>query len=213
MSNTSSSIISQLYKTRETILTHLDNQGYNVDEYTNFSINEVNALHQNSQLDMLLEKKPNDSNKTNKVYVKYYLGKILQHNIQEIVDDLYGIEDLLVKGNDDLIIITKDELNDKNLQKLKYIWSKENIFVTVFSIKHLQFNVLKHVMVPQHRVLSRFETDHVKKQYNIDSDDKFPEISRFDPVAKAIGIKPGQVCEIIRPSKSSINSYYYRICV
>ena len=213
MSNTSSSIISQLYKTRETILTHLDNQGYNVDEYTNFSINEVNSLHQNSQLDMLLEKKTNDSNKTNKVYVKYYLGKILQHNIQEIVDDLYGIEDLLVKGNDDLIIITKDELNDKNLQKLKYIWSKENIFITVFSIKHLQFNVLKHVMVPQHRVLSQFETDNVKKQYNIDSDDKFPEISRFDPVAKAIGIKPGQVCEIIRPSKSSINSYYYRICV
>jgi DNA-directed RNA polymerase subunit H (RpoH/RPB5) len=68
-------------------------------------------------------------------------------------------------------------------------------------------------MVPPHRVLSQFETDNVKKQYNIDSDDKFPEISRFDPVAKAIGIKPGQVCEIIRPSKSSINSYYYRICV
>ena len=45
------------------------------------------------------------------------------------------------------------------------------------------------------------------------SDSQFPDISRFDPVAQAIGIRPGQVCEIIRPSKTAISAPYYRICM
>jgi DNA-directed RNA polymerase subunit H (RpoH/RPB5) len=41
----------------------------------------------------------------------------------------------------------------------------------------------------------------------------FPDISRFDPVARAIGIRPGDVCHIIRPSKTAIEADYYRICI
>ena len=44
------------------------------------------------------------------------------------------------------------------------------------------------------------------------NDTQFPEISRFDPVAQAIGIRPGEVCEILRPSPVSIVAKYYRIC-
>ena len=44
-------------------------------------------------------------------------------------------------------------------------------------------------------------------------DNQLPEISRFDPVAQAIGMRPGNICEIIRPSKTAIYAPYYRICV
>jgi DNA-directed RNA polymerase subunit H (RpoH/RPB5) len=50
-------------------------------------------------------------------------------------------------------------------------------------------------------------------RYNINDLNQFPDISRFDPVARAIGIRPGEVCHIIRPSKTSIKTNYYRICV
>ena len=50
------------------------------------------------------------------------------------------------------------------------------------------------------------------KRYNITDKVQFPNISRFDPVARAIGLRPGQVCGITRPSKTSIESNYYRIC-
>ena len=53
----------------------------------------------------------------------------------------------------------------------------------------------------------------IMKKYNIDNLIQFPEISRFDPVASVIGIKPNEICEIIRPSKTSIYSEYYRVCV
>jgi DNA-directed RNA polymerase subunit H (RpoH/RPB5) len=43
--------------------------------------------------------------------------------------------------------------------------------------------------------------------------EELPRISRFDPVAQAICIKPGEVCEIMRASRNSIVSQYYRVCV
>ena len=52
MSTISSRIIS-IYNSRNTILNQLMKQGYNVDDYLNFSMNEIDAMLSNSQLDML----------------------------------------------------------------------------------------------------------------------------------------------------------------
>jgi DNA-directed RNA polymerase subunit H (RpoH/RPB5) len=61
--------------------------------------------------------------------------------------------------------------------------------------------------------LSEEEVEEVKIKYNINKLSQLPEISRFDPVAQVIGIRPGQVCEIIRSSKTAVNSKYYRVCI
>jgi DNA-directed RNA polymerase subunit H (RpoH/RPB5) len=60
--------------------------------------------------------------------------------------------------------------------------------------------------------LSPSEDTTFRKKYNVNNDKEIPDISRFGSVARAIGIRPGQICKIIRPSKTSINSDYYRIC-
>ena len=52
----------------------------------------------------------------------------------------------------------------------------------------------------------------IMEKYNIRERKQFPEISRFDPVAMALGMRPNLVCEIIRPTKSTIESKYYRLC-
>ena len=52
----SSSIISSVYNSRRTIIKLMESLGYDVTEYENFSVNEINAMFQNKQLDMLLEK-------------------------------------------------------------------------------------------------------------------------------------------------------------
>ena len=53
MSTTSNRILS-VYKSRKTILELLSYQDYNVNEYNEFSINEIDAMHSNDQLDMLI---------------------------------------------------------------------------------------------------------------------------------------------------------------
>jgi len=188
---------------------------YNVADYEHFSINEVNSMFQNKQMDMLLEKNKENPNtgRKNKVYVLFYLAKAIRPaNIQEMIDDLFNLEETLTK-EDTLLIITKDEMNDTLMSNLKHIWETDKIFIIVQNIKRLQFNIHDHILVPPHRVIDDEELTTIKTKYNITDDNQLPDISRFDPMAQAICLRPGQVCEIIRPSKTAIQSKYYRLCV
>jgi DNA-directed RNA polymerase subunit H (RpoH/RPB5) len=220
-SQNTSSLISQIYKSRSVILELMKAQNYNISEYDGFSINEINTMKTNNQLDLILSKNPYEEEEDNvinkedyekKIYIKYYLGKSLRpNNLQEMIDDLFYIEEILTK-NDTLLVVVKDEVNETLLNTLKHIWESDKIFIILIPLQRLQFNILDHILVPPHRILNEAEKIKIKKRYNIINDELFPELSRFDPVAKAIGIRPGEVCEITRPSKTAISSFYYRIC-
>jgi DNA-directed RNA polymerase subunit H (RpoH/RPB5) len=214
-SQNQSSLISSIYKSRTVVLQLMKKQGYNVDDYSNFSVNEVNSMKLNNQLDMLLEMKEEDpvTKRRNKIYIRYYLAKtIRQVNIQDMIDDLYNLEQILTK-EDTLFIITKDDMNDTLIADLKHFWEKDGIFIVIQSIKRLQYNILEHSLVPEHRVISALEVVDVMKKYNIADKTLFPDISRFDPVAQVIGLRPGKVCHILRPSKTAIVADYYRVCI
>jgi DNA-directed RNA polymerase subunit H len=210
-----SSQISSIYTSRNVVLNLMKRQGYNVNDYDNFSINEVNTMKQNNQLDMLLEQNEEDENtkRKNKIYIKYYLGKMVRPaNINEMVDDLFNLEVILTK-DDTLFIIIKEDMNDTLISELKHIWEKDGIFIVIQNIKRLQFNILDHILVPNHRVMKKSEVGEIMKKYNISDITQFPDISRFDPVAQVIGLRPGQVCEITRASKTAVESNYYRVCI
>lgn len=203
-------VVAQIYKSRLTIIAHLKSQGYDTSDYENFGINEVNIMYNSKQLDMLLKK--NDEADT-KSYVKYHpLNKILSvKNIREYIDDLFELEEVL-KKNDNLIIIIKDEPNETLQKILRNIWEQDKIFIIILNINRLQYNVLEHELVPPHRVLNAKEEEDFRKKYNVMDDKQVPDISRFSPVAQAIGIRPGNICHIIRTSKTAISSNFYRIC-
>jgi DNA-directed RNA polymerase subunit H (RpoH/RPB5) len=211
-----SSLISSIYKARKTVLELMDKQGYNVNDYSNFSINEVNSMKLNNQLDMLLEKKPDETGsikKKRKIYIRFYLTKMIRPaNIQEMIDDLFNLEEILTK-DDTLFIITKDEMNETIINELKHIWEQDGIFIVIENIKRLQYNILNHILVPSHEIINDKEVEEVMQKYNIKHKTEFPEISRFDPVARVIGLRPSDICKIIRPSKTAIKTPYYRICI
>jgi DNA-directed RNA polymerase subunit H (RpoH/RPB5) len=214
-SQNSSALISTVYTSRNTILDLMGKQGYNIEDYANFSVNEVNSMKQNNQLDMLLEKKEENpvTKRKNKIYIRYYLGKTIRpSNLQEMIDDLFNLEEIL-KKDDTLFIIIKDEINETLTNELKHIWESDGIFIVIENIKRLQFNILDHELVPKHTIVSESEVVNVMKKYNITDKIQFPDISRFDPVARAIGLRPGQLCHIVRPSKTAIEADYYRICI
>ena len=215
-SQNSSILISHIFNSRKTVLELMLKQGYNVNDYANFSINEVNSMKLNNQLDMLLETsddKVSDETPRKKIYIRYYLAsRPAPKNIQEMIDDLFILTETL-KKTDTLFIIIKDDPNETLINELKHIWESEGIFIVVESIKRLQFNILEHTLVPPHRVMLESEVNQIMTKYNITDKTQFPDISRFDPVARVIGLRPGQVCNIIRASKTAIEANYYRICV
>ena len=101
-SQNSSVLISNIFNSRNTILELMDTQGYNINDYANFSINEVNSMKQNNQLDMLLEtddKNVTTENPKKKIYIRYYLTvRPVAKNIQEMIDDLFILTETLKKN-------------------------------------------------------------------------------------------------------------------
>jgi DNA-directed RNA polymerase subunit H (RpoH/RPB5) len=207
--NTQSSQIIETHKSRNTMIELLEAQEYDVSQYKDFGINDVNTLFETKQLDMLMT----NAGKNKKTYVKYHLGKSLRPvNLYEYIEDLFTLEEILTK-KDDLIVIMKDEPNETIKKTLVDIWEQDRIFIIVINIKRLQYNIMNHQLVPPHKVLSDEEKTEVKKRFNILEDTQIPDMSRFSPVSQVIGIRPGEFCKVIRPSKTSIKSEFYRVCL
>ena len=213
--SSNSNRINKIYKSRNVLLTQLNDRNYEISQYDNFSINEVDAMLSNSQLDMLVTHRKNGK----KVYVKYYFTlkqstrQIKPQTLDDIIEDLYTIEEVLTK-KDTLMIIIDDEPNDTILAKLRYIYEREQLFVIIHNINRLQTNILKHEMVPAMRVLNEEETVELKNRLHIKNEHlQLPEISRFDPQALVVGVRPGEICKIDRSSVTALNTEYYRICI
>ena len=204
-----SQTVSKIFKSRKTILKQLKDLGFDISEYDNFSINEIAILSANKQLDLLLE---NPKNKK-KIFIKYHLGTKLRNNhIYDYIEELYNIDEILTK-DDDLIIITKEKVNDNLKKFVDILYKKDNYYINVYNYTDYLFNILDSELQPKFKVLNESEKQEVMQKYNILDDKLFPEISRFDPVAIIFAIRPGEVFEITRSSPTSITSKYYRICI
>lgn len=208
-SHTNSTLVSKLYTSRNILLEQLNERNFDVSNYENFSIHEMHTMFQNKQCDMLV-----NNDEGHKVYVKYHISKQLRPNhIYEAIEDLFNIEMVLNKETDSIIFITKEHANDTIVKTLQQIFDSDGILVRVYDITRLQFNILRHSLVPTHTILTNDEKMELIEKYNINSEKELPEISRFDPVAIAIGIRPGQICKITRKSTAAIDGNYYRLCV
>jgi DNA-directed RNA polymerase subunit H (RpoH/RPB5) len=132
--------------------------------------------------------------------------------LDDIIEDLYSIENILTK-KDTLIIVIEDEPNDTIITKIKYLYDHDGIFVVIHNIKRLQFNILNHRLVPECSILNEKEIEELKVKYNIKELKQLPEISRFDPQALAMCMRPGNVCRFERDSATAMKYNYYRICI
>jgi DNA-directed RNA polymerase subunit H (RpoH/RPB5) len=207
-----------IYNSRKTLLEIMGDLLFDTKDYADFTVNEVDAMAINNQLDMLITHTKTEHDKTvyddTKIYVKYMLSSkaIRVKTIEDLIEELYVVEEVLTP-QDTLAIIINDEPNDSLTATLKYLYDNRGIFVIVHNIKRLQRNILKHVLVPPHTIMTNSDVEELKKEYNLKNLQQLPEISRFDPVSLIIGMRPGQVCKIDRKSPTSMISKYYRVCV
>jgi DNA-directed RNA polymerase subunit H (RpoH/RPB5) len=221
--NTSQNQLVQIYNSRRTILELLSQvYDYNTSDYTGFSVNEIDTMISNDQLDMLLTETVEGS-PVHKTYIKFFLknesiaaNKLATNNaktkLNQVIEDLYVLTNTL-STTDCLIMIIEGETNDTMINHLKYIYENNNIFVVVQNIKRLQFNILKHILVPKVEILTDNDILELKKRIHIESFDQLPEISRYDPQAMAICLRPGQICKFTRKSPTALETDYYRYCV
>jgi DNA-directed RNA polymerase subunit H (RpoH/RPB5) len=191
--------------------------GFNCEEVEDFSMEEVDAMQKYEQLNFKVSNPLNEQ-----CFVKYMTedtttkktssNLIKKINISGIVSEVF-LDEESIKKTDTLVIITNEYSQESIHKSLKNIWEMEGYYVVIFDLKQLQLNILKHNYVPKHVKLSDKEKVELYEKINIQSDSQLPEISRFDPVAKIIFLRPDNVCKITRFDKISYTNEYFRICV
>ena len=121
------------------------------------------------------------------------------------------------------ILVVRDKVTPSLLTAVRQATRKHNIFIQVFTLRSLFYNPTKHILVPKHLRIPRetasdieefnlIETQ-IKESLFLDSLDKLPHILDIDPIAMFIGLKPGDLCKITRPSQSAGYHVLYRLCV
>lgn len=130
-------------------------------------------------------------------------------NIDTFVNTYNGKYNIILIFNNDILTtptVTQLNLIDKILQKKKGM-------LQFFQINELQFNPTKHQLVPPHRKLTPDEATEIMNKYLIKSKLQMPLILKTDKIAKWLGLKQGEIVEIIRYNENSGKSYYYRCCI
>ena len=206
--STSSSYARTLAKSRRYLLEALARRGFEVNQQEGFSVSAIHKMWQVGDLDMVLTNPTTGA----KVAVRYHDTKALRaNNITDYTDEYFNYGGELGKG-DELIIVCKEPPNDSVKKAIQGAWMHWDVYISAIPLELLQFPLLDHCLVPKHVVLSETDAASIRERYNIANASQLPTISRFDPVALLIGLRPGKICEISRPSKTSVVSLFYRIC-
>ena len=215
--------VNKLEKSRGVILEMLENRGFDISKYTNYSLSEIDIMYKNSPakatadlmpLDMIME----NEKEGKKCYIKYlFNSKIKFTNIQALVMDMK--EKYEITDTDAVIIITKDKSYNKTSgsdtileSQLESILKNDKVFVQVFWLDTLIINIIKHEFVPKHRIITMEELTGILDKYDIVNYNQLPLILKTDPVAKFLGMRRGDFCEITRPSETSGLYISYRLC-
>lgn len=133
--------------------------------------------------------------KTRKVNM---LDSLQKENLEKIAE----IEGIPTKGS-------KEELVNRLASKLRLGQTRE--YVKKLSVSEV-FDIFKHELVPEHRVISDEEKKVLFEKYRI-TERQLPRISVTDPAVLIIGGRVRDVVEITRKAPVAGETKYYRVVV
>ncbi len=140
--------------------------------------------------------------------------KKLTKRIEDIISKLESPE----KSKDlTIIFLVRDGMTPSVKEAIRLLSEKYGVFIQIFPIRNLMYNCTKHKSVPQHIRITKTEYEVYLQDFldslHIESLENLPKIFDTDPVAMFIGLRPGEMCKIIRPSMSAGEHIVYRYCV
>jgi len=231
-SNLKSSLADVLVRSRTVILELLERRGYNVEPYRKLIgpdllklVDSHNDMQQ-GQIALRIDVVHREDS-TKHAIVDYRLEAIKQQVSQgTLVKNLLKPE--ADASNDSLHSISPEtteiiilyiprsmtEENDSYDKAALEAWAQHKLKIQFFPIHRLVSNPLNHMLQPIFEIVPDDQVAEILKKHYATSKTQFPYI-RFhtDMAARCLGLVPGQVVKITRPSLSAGTYELYRTCV
>jgi DNA-directed RNA polymerase subunit H (RpoH/RPB5) len=195
----------QLNDIKGNIIIMFKNRGFikeeNVDKYIKKLISD-----ENDDMEYIINL-DHETNYNTTIANKKVFIKMLDYKISS-VNKNSPIGEFLSKYHDEYKYIIVENIN----QKSEKIISHYKTACEIFKTAELKINIVEHMLVPKHIVLTQEESKKVLETYNAKKKD-MPLISSTDPIARYYNMKADDICKIERPSIMTCITPFYRIVV
>lgn len=211
-----------LYRSRQTLLEIQRAKGYNTkpyDKFGPFEIEKMAAGDKEVSLGMVLDRKiPEGVNLPSICLVEYALPRVknrLAGYVSKLVQALEeGHEDTFDPTKVEIIVLTIESIGETFHNYAMNLLSSKKLRISFFDVRTLVSNPLKHTLVPLHELVPEEEHTDLLKKYNIKSKLNLPMIKfHEDIIGRILGLIPGSIVKITRPSPSAGEYIVYRLCV
>ena len=201
-----------IIRSRSTLLEIIENRGYNVDSYKGVSSKEIDkfATTNLSLLRITAEKKPDGPAPLEQLVALYWMEPMknkMDTELKKIWDE--GEFD---HTKQELILVLNEPPHEAFISQAAKQWTLYKARVCFFHLKQIISNPAKHCMVPPHRKLAAEEADFVVKKLKLRTKNELPNIKYNDIQSRVLGLVPGDIVEIRRPSETAGEYTLFRIC-
>jgi DNA-directed RNA polymerase subunit H (RpoH/RPB5) len=208
-----------LLQSRKTILSVLAARGYNTKPYEKFGPIEIAAMAAAAstpagagafRMDLERQAEP-----IRKCRVIYSLDRV-KNKIKPFLDRLLDTEensDAVNPTDTELVVMLIEPVAETFHVAALNIFASKKLRVNFFQAHTIVNNPMEHVLQPKFEVMPKSEQAEFLKTNMIKSVGNLPQIKfHEDIVARVMGLLPGDIVKIIRPSPSAGEYISYRIC-
>jgi len=210
-----------LYRSRQTLLQILKAKGYNTAPYEKFGPFEIEMMtagNKEKTMNMELTRElPEGSTSPTICRVEYAIPRVknrLPGFLNKLLTNEETGEDTIDAKTTEVMVITLEAIGDTFNSHALREWSKRSLRIAFFDAHTLVSNPMEHILVPLHEIVPDDEHPELLKRYNMKSKTNLPVI-RFheDIIGRILGLIPGSIVKITRPSPSAGEYILYRVCV
>lgn len=211
-------LLDLISRTRPVVLEILGNRGYNTTAVADTAPEDLlrMAATDASLLNFKVTHSTNGAEGSESfAHVLYWVEGATRLKIEGVVGKLWDDEnpDAFLPERDEVIVILSEPYHEVFDLHAAKMWGRKKARMSFFNIKNLISNPARHMMVPPHRKLEAEEAEQVMQKLHIRSRSEFPRIIyHVDMQARVLGLVPGDLVEIRRPSPTSGEYIQYRVC-
>jgi DNA-directed RNA polymerase I, II, and III subunit RPABC1 len=210
-----------LYLSRKTLLKILSARGYNTKPYEKFGPIEIAAMAAASigsagtgafRMDLV---KDGETSGITQCRVEYSINRV-KNRIAGFLDALTeeGNDAAVNPATTELVVILLEPVVEAFHTAAFSVLASKSLHVNFFQAHTIVNNPTEHVLVPTHTLLPSSEHAEFLEKNMIKSKASLPLIKfHEDMIARVMGLLPGDIVKITRPSPSAGEYISYRLCV